>query len=122
MDTWAQIIFSLLSLVLILGLLIYGSRWVIKKNNITMKSKHIKIVDRVMLGQDKSIVVADIFNKLYILGISGQQITLLKELNDVELTEDDKKAPDDFSTIFAESMKTQFSQLKSRFGKRGDDR
>lgn len=117
-STWYSIIVTIITLVVILALMIWGSKWVLKKNTVTLKSKHIRIVDRVLLGQDKSIVLAKICDQFYILGISGQQITLLKELTDFELTEEEM-TPTTFSEVFADSLKKQFKQVKDNFSKKG---
>ena len=46
------------------------------------KSKYIKIVDRVILGQDKMILIALIGEKYYLIGSSTQSIQILTELDD----------------------------------------
>ena len=46
------------------------------------KSKYINIVDRVILGQDKMILIALIGEKYYLIGSSAQSIQILKELDE----------------------------------------
>ncbi|MDF2566599.1 MAG: Flagellar biosynthesis protein FliO [Oscillospiraceae bacterium] len=115
-----SLIFSFIGVVLILILIVYGSKWIIKKHSFSVRSKHIKVIDRVVLGQDKSIIVAEICNEKYIIGVSGQQITLLKELGEVDFGDEDKDVPTDFATIFGELVKKQIALGKERFKKRGN--
>jgi len=56
------------------------------------KSKYIKIIDRVVLGQDKALIIAEIGEKYYLIGSSAQSIQILTELGkedvpDVSLSE-----------------------------------
>ena len=46
------------------------------------KSKYIKVIDRVVLGQDKMIMIAAIGGKYYLIGSSTQSIQILTELDD----------------------------------------
>lgn len=121
-----SIFFSMVGIVLILALLIWGSKWVTKRYSTGASgSKRIKIIDRAMLGQDKSIILADIMNCKYIIGVSGQQITLLKDLGEIEIPVDEKNAQEDIVTIFSDILKKQMggvTKLKGKYnGSHKDD-
>lgn len=67
------------------------------------KSKYIKIVDRVVLGQDRMILIAMIGEKYYLIGSSAQSIHILteldgKDINDVSFQD---KIPGDKTFISA---------------------
>lgn len=111
-----SIFFSLVGIVIILALMIWGSRWVTKRYSSTSSSsKHIKIIDRAMLGQDKSIVLADICDSKYIIGVSGQQITLLKDIGKIDFPVEENNPQEDFVTIFSELLKKKIGNITNRF-------
>jgi len=45
------------------------------------KSKYIKVIDRVVLGQDRMILITMIGEKYYLIGSSTQSIRILTELD-----------------------------------------
>ncbi len=47
-------------------------------------SRFIAVVDQVILGQDSSVVVAKVSGRVFLLGITSNQISLLTELNSEE--------------------------------------
>ena len=115
-----QILCSMVGIVLILVLLIWGSKWVTKRySTASSSSKHIKIIDRTMLGQDKSIILADICDNKYIIGVSGQQITLLKDLGEIEIAIEEKNSQDDIVTVFSDILKKQMSLVTDKFKGKG---
>lgn len=48
------------------------------------------IVDKIMLGQNKFLVIAEIYNKYYLLSITERDISILKELEDFHPLIDDR--------------------------------
>ncbi len=113
--------FSVVFIVVFIIALYYGSRWLTKKSSagIGGRTRHIKIIDKVMLGQDKSIAVADILGGKYIIGISGQQISLLKDLGEIEIPDTGSEEQGDFAAIFGGLLKKQFLETKDRLTGRG---
>lgn len=116
---YGSMFFSVILIVAFIVAMYYGSRWLKKRYAVSPGNKQIKIIDRVMLGQDKSIVIADILNCKYIIGISGQQITLLKDLGEIELPETRPDAQDDFAAVFGEILKKQTLGARDWFKSRG---
>lgn len=49
------------------------------------KSRYMKIVDQMVLGQDKSIAIVQIGEQYHLIGISSSQITMLSELDAAQL-------------------------------------
>lgn len=49
------------------------------------KSKHIKIIDKLQITKENSIIIAEIGNKKYLIGSSNNRIEILKELDDDEI-------------------------------------
>lgn len=48
------------------------------------------IADRIMLGQNKFLAIAEINNKYYLLSITEKSINILKELDDFQPVSDEK--------------------------------
>ena len=69
---------------LVLFLTYYSTKWLSTKTNLTMKSKYINIVDKIMLGQNKFLAIAEICNKYYVLSITERSIKIIKELDDFQ--------------------------------------
>ena len=79
-----SLVLALIGIVLVLFLTYYGTRWLSKKSVPGLKSKYMKITDRMMLGQNKFLAIAEISGKYYLLGITESNISILKELNDFQ--------------------------------------
>jgi len=73
----------------VLVLTYYSTKWLSTKTNLTLRSKHIIIVDRIMLGQSNFLAIAEIDGKFYLLGITEKSINILKELDDFKPFESD---------------------------------
>lgn len=51
------------------------------------KSKYIRIIDKIVLGQEKFLSIIEIGNKYYLLSITGNSIKIIKELEKEDLIE-----------------------------------
>lgn len=76
---------SLLGIIIIFGLVLYGSYFVSKKiakfSLGANQSRYMKIVDRIVLGQDRYAAIVTVGERYFLLGISGETMTLLSELS-----------------------------------------
>ncbi len=64
------------------------------------------IVDRIMLGQNQFLAIAEITNKYYLLSVTEKEINIIKELDDFELKNDEKKEEGiDFNKVLAKFLK-----------------
>ena len=77
-----MLIISVIGIILVLLLTYYGTKWLSSKSSLGLKSKYMTITDRMMLGQNKFIAIAEINNKYYLLGVTENNISILKELDD----------------------------------------
>lgn len=50
-------------------------------------SRYISVIDQTLLGQESSVALVRISGRVFLLGITGQNVNLLTELRDDELTE-----------------------------------
>lgn len=49
-----------------------------------MKSKHMNIIDKIMLGQNKFLAIVEIYNKYYLVSITEKDITIINEMEDFQ--------------------------------------
>jgi len=71
-----------------------------------MKSRYINIIDKIMLGQNKFLAIAEVCNKYYLLSITEKNVTIVKELDDFQPIPDIK--PDnnlEFNNILNKFLK-----------------
>lgn len=112
-DRFLSMLLSVAGIVVVLVLTYYASKWLSKRYMLSAGGSNIRIIERAVISQDKCIIIAEILGSKYILGISGQQITLLKDLGDVEIPEKPRESRE-FSEIFMEMLKTPVTQVKNR--------
>ncbi|WP_313370120.1 flagellar biosynthetic protein FliO [Sedimentibacter sp.] len=68
----------------------YSTKWLSTRTNSAMKSRYINIVDKIILGQNKFLAIAEICSKYYLLSITEKDITIIKELKDFQPIPDTK--------------------------------
>ncbi len=49
--------------------------------------RYISIIDRMMLGQESSVALVKVSDRVFLLGITGDNVNLLMELKEDEITE-----------------------------------
>ena len=77
-----SLIFSIIGIIVVLFLTYYSTKWLSTKTNVAMKSKYMNIIDKIMLGQNKFLAIAEICNKYYLISITENNISIIKELED----------------------------------------
>lgn len=89
-----------------LALTYYSTKWLSAKTNLALRSKHMKIIDRIMLGQSNFLAIAEIDRKFYLLGITEKSINVLKELDGFKPSEDETpERQADFSKMLDKFLK-----------------
>lgn len=84
-----KLFFPLLLIVgLLYGVLLFVKKYQFKKSKIS--SDNLKLLTTMMLMPKKYLSVVKVNNKILILGVSEQSITLLKEMNEEELNLNDE--------------------------------
>lgn len=76
---------SFIGIIFVLFLTYYGTKWLSTKANNMSKSKYMNIVDKIVLGQNKYLAIVEISNKYYLMSISDNSISILKEIHELEL-------------------------------------
>ncbi len=84
----------------------YGTRWISAKTNLASRSRYMNIVDRIVIGQNKYLAIAEITNKYYLLSITEKDVNIIKELDDFQLKhEEEKPEVMDFNSIISKFLK-----------------
>lgn len=92
-----SVVLALLGTIAVLVFTYYGSRWYAKRvaraaGNIP-GGNHIKIVERLMVSKSSSILIVDIEGDQLLIGVSDQNIQLLKTIDQpIDLPEKPEKA------------------------------
>jgi flagellar biogenesis protein FliO len=76
----------LLSLVVVIGLALILIKFLQKNNLLARQSAWARIVDQVSVGPNKTLVLAEIFGKVYVLGVTEHGITTLLGENEIDLS------------------------------------
>lgn len=112
-DIYASLILALIGSVAVIGFTYWFFRWVSKKYSFAA-TRNIKIIDRVAVGKDKFIMIADICGGRYVIGVTPQQFTLLKDLGEAETQPQPEAAPQDFVSIFGTMLKKRLGNIKGK--------
>ena len=84
--------------------LYYFTKFIGSKMSYSNTNKHIKVLDRVFLGNDKSICIIQIGNRFFVIGITNHHIELISELNEAEVVPISDDNSGSFSNIFEAYM------------------
>ena len=110
-------IMAVVSVIFVVWLAYKYSLWLSKRGMHAVKGKYINIVDRVVVGQEKSIILVKAGEKHLLIGVTNNSINVLKELEDTELTANTPPtAPTikDFKSIFNEVLAKNLPFIKNK--------
>lgn len=94
----------------------FGTKWISKRYLKMFTGQNIKVIERTALGQDKSLVLVKAAKKVYLLGVTGREVSTIGvfEEDEFDLSQPCNSQKPDFSSVISEIMKKQFT-----FGKSG---
>ncbi len=75
-----SMIFALVGTGCVILLTYYASRWYAKKMGPVAGGKFIKVLDRVVLSKSSSILIIEVQEKQYVLGVSDQNVQVLMDI------------------------------------------
>ncbi len=73
---------SLVGVALVILLTYWSCRWLAKRMGAPRATAHLRVVDRLMLGQDRFLVIVQVQERYLLLGVTGHQINQICELDD----------------------------------------
>ncbi|CFX65438.1 Flagellar biosynthesis protein, FliO [Syntrophomonas zehnderi OL-4] len=110
---------SLLQLLLVLGIIVAVAWSIIRlfgrQVNAKMQGTWINVVDEVVLGQNRGILLCEVGGKLYALGVTDKEISLLFEVDNPKLLEEISQGSYEFATGETKTWPDWWTQLSSRF-------
>lgn len=121
MGTFLSVFGTLVLIVAVFVGAYWFTKFLAKRNRLKQigSSKKIKILEQMAVGPDRMLLVVKTANKVMMLGVTAQQVTLIKEFEDGEFPEspmsDDDDRPSGFHDILRNSLRTWgFSGGKGR--------
>jgi len=91
--------------ILVIFLAYVGTKYISVRYAKMSSGKHIKVLERAALGQDRSLVLVTVNGKAYVLGVTGKSIDVLSTFEENEIAEAADPEKRDFSFFLAESLK-----------------
>lgn len=100
------ILSALAALIFVLAVAYVTMRWMGQKLPTQSVSRIIKVRDRVMVGQDKCLLVVEVGDKVMLIGMTSHAVEKLCELDDPQLILDAKVSNGQgFSAVFKDTLK-----------------
>lgn len=111
-DDILQIFLMLFVLVAIIIAAYYSTRFIGNRSSRFLSGKYIKVIDRIVVANDKSILIVQIGLSYSIIAVTGQGINLLKDLPYEELVEikDDSKV-NSTPEVFANYLNSAYKKI-----------
>jgi len=114
----ASLVLPLLGVTLMIVLAYFFTKWLAKKYQSMSLSggKYMKIRERAVMGQDKQLVMVEIGDSIYVLGVAGNNIQTICRLDAAQFPE--QKEPDkaDFKKTFEDLLKKYGIRLNTAGG------
>jgi len=84
MDEIFTVVFSLIGVIIFIGLTYYGARWLNKRVRFTGTGT-VKVLEKINLGPDKAIMIIAIGDKYMLLGVTQQHIEKITDLDKADV-------------------------------------
>lgn len=106
-NEFAVMFIQFLGVLFIIFLAYIGTKWLSRRYTNLSRSNQMKVLERISLGQDKSIVLVSIGKKAYLLGVSAKGIDALQNFDegDFIIPQEITHEKVDFSNLFNELSK-----------------
>lgn len=93
----------------------YSTKMISKKGVMSAKGRKINIIERVNIDKDKSFALLKICDKIYLVGISTNGMTVIDTFDEEEIMEEENGITKD-----NEGIKHSFEQILAKLFNRGD--
>jgi flagellar protein FliO/FliZ len=77
-----SIVLTVIGITAVLALTYFASRWYAGRLGPTMLGKHIKVIDRLLIGKTASILIVELAGVQYLIGVTEHGVSILKELDE----------------------------------------
>lgn len=100
-----SMLLALAGIVCVILFTYFAGRWYAKKMGAVSAGKHIRVVDRIMVGKNGAIMIIDVDGSQYLVGANENSMAIMKELeNTIELPDTGMAAGNKFKEYFAEYL------------------
>lgn len=93
-DIWSTLFLLLVMIAVLLGAY-YTTKFISRKSTQSTKNKYFKIIDRIVVSKDKQIIMLEVGDKHFMVGITNQAISLIGTFENGEIlkeTENEKNS------------------------------
>ena len=104
LDVFLSMIMPFLGVLLVLFLTYWGTKYISIRYARMSSGRHLKVLERTALGQDKFLALVSVNKRVYVLGVTGKAISTVCEFDENELPTEEPVPKTDFSAIFTESL------------------
>lgn len=118
---WLWLVFSLIGVLGLFFVLIYALKK-LNKGVGYVNGNRIKVIDRVSLGRDGMLVVVSVAGKLMLVGVTGQHIEKLAELDMSPEEYNERSADETGGMKFSEALAEVLNRKKTTKKDEGDDK
>ncbi len=119
---------TVLGTLVLIVLIFLGAYWFTKflgkryQGGMLKSSAHIQVLEQISLGQDRTLTVVKVGDSTLLLGVTSQQITLVKELTSEEFPDleisSQTEATAPFTSLFKDALKTWGMKPGGKDGKK----
>ena len=106
-DTGSSVIYTVIFILFFFGVAFFINKYLPSRQRFLAKGKYIGVLDRVVLGKEKEIVLIELGEKISMLGVTGESINLICEVHTDELIEKENtegKAVSLFINVFSKEF------------------
>lgn len=103
--TFVSLLMPFIGVLFVILLAYLGTKYISQKYAKMSTGRHLRVIERVALGQDKSLVLLTVNKKAYLLGVTAKGINTVCEFAENDLPTDSGQQNQDFSKILRDSLK-----------------
>lgn len=107
-DQFLSLLMPTFGVIVIILLAYFGTKWFSKKYSRMSSGRYMQVLERMALGQDKSLALIKIGRKVYLFGVSAKGVDNLCTFDEGEISaEESSVQKNDFSSVLTELLKKQ---------------
>lgn len=107
-----SMLFALIGTVCIILLTYYASRWYAKRMGPIAGGRHIKVIDRLVVSKNGSLLIVEINGSQYLMGVSDQNVQILMQLEQNILPADQERGEGLKGLVGGDGLKSFADVLK----------
>lgn len=115
-----ELIYLVLVLIGVIALAYYVSKWLSKRYAVQgQNTKYLKVIDRIVIGQDRSLCIVKVGEKSMLLGVTQHNISKICDLDSEDLPEV-KTNQASFTNTLKSTLKNNWGFGMGKMGKMGN--